>query len=432
MNLHSSRFDAETSSSDEGFGYLVSERRRSYSRQHSQRSLFHPSGDAWETERTFYEFFAGGGMARMGLGPTWHCLFANDFDPKKAASYERNWGRNGEMVVCGIQDLRPSELPGRADLAWASFPCQDLSLAGGQAGLAGERSGTFWHFAQLLTGLSREGRAPSLVVLENVYGALSSHGGRDFAAIGDFLAGEGYKFGAAVIDAARFLPQSRPRLFFVAIRADVSIPCEATRENPSPEWHPAALVKAYQGLSERAMAAWQWFELPQPELGRLCLAEIVEAEPKGVTWHTPAETQRLLGLMTEGNLSKVRAAQESGEAVVGTIYKRTRPDGDGTKRQRAEIRLDGIAGCLRTPSGGSSRQTLIFIDGPSIRSRLLSPREAARLMGLPDTYELPERYNDAYHLVGDGLAVPVVSFLEKNLLRPILESQRAIGSSQAA
>ncbi len=42
--------------------------------------------------RGFYEFFAGRGMVRAGLGPGWSCLFANDIDPKKAASYARNWG----------------------------------------------------------------------------------------------------------------------------------------------------------------------------------------------------------------------------------------------------------------------------------------------------------------------------------------------------
>ncbi|WP_206224688.1 DNA cytosine methyltransferase, partial [Pseudomonas viridiflava] len=103
----------------------------------------------------------------------------------------------------------------------------------------------------------------------------------------------------------------------------------------------------------------------------------------------------------------VHAAQKTEKRLVGTVYKRTRADGPGgTKMQRAEIRFDDVAGCLRTPSGGSSRQTIMLIEGKSIRSRLLSPREAARLMGLPDTYLLPKKYNDAYHLAGDGVAVP--------------------------
>jgi len=78
---------------------------------------------------SFYEFFAGGGMARAGLGGNWQCLFANDFDPKKAASYAANWGAD-HLHVGDVAALTTDDLPGEADLAWASFPCQDLSLAG--------------------------------------------------------------------------------------------------------------------------------------------------------------------------------------------------------------------------------------------------------------------------------------------------------------
>ena len=92
---------------------------------------------------SYLEFFAGGGMARAGLGPEWSCLFANDNDPKKATSYAANWGKE-HLVVRDISDIQPEDLPGPADLAWAAFPCQDLSLAGSGAGLKGTRSGTFW------------------------------------------------------------------------------------------------------------------------------------------------------------------------------------------------------------------------------------------------------------------------------------------------
>ncbi len=125
------------------------------------------------------------------------------------------------------------------------------------------------------------------------------------------------------------------------------------------------------------------------------------------------------------NLAKVEAAKNAGRRMVGTIYRRTRADGpNGEKMQRAEVRFDDVAGCLRTPSGGSSRQTIMVVDGKRVRSRLLSPREAARLMGLPDTYQLPKNYNEAYHLAGDGVAVPVVRFLTEHLLEPLLAAVR--------
>ena len=135
---------------------------------------------------TFYEFFAGGGMVRAGLSEGWDCLFANDIDAKKAASYAANWG-DEHLKVADVGLLTTADLPGRADLAWASFPCQDLSLAGDYAGLKGARSGTFWPFWRLMQALASDGRAPALIALENVCGALTSHDGKDFAAIGAAL-----------------------------------------------------------------------------------------------------------------------------------------------------------------------------------------------------------------------------------------------------
>lgn len=154
-----------------------------------------------------------------------------------------------------------------------------------------------------------------------------------------------------------------------------------------------------------------------PKRRHKTLDDIIEEEPQGVDWHTAKETEKLLRMMSPVNRQKVIQAQETGRLKVGTIYRRTR---EGV--QRAEVRFDGVAGCLRTPSGGSSRQTIIVVDGPVIRSRLLSPREAARLMGLKDTYILPARYNDAYHLAGDGVAVPVVAHLAKFIISPVVDA----------
>jgi DNA (cytosine-5)-methyltransferase 1 len=148
------------------------------------------------------------------------------------------------------------------------------------------------------------------------------------------------------------------------------------------------------------------------------LENLIEENPTGVEWHSQQETQRLLSMMTPLHRSKVDEASRAGRRKVGAVYKRMR---EGV--QRAEVRFDDVAGCLRTPAGGSSRQTILVVESRRVRSRLLSPREAASLMGLPATYQLPERYNDAYHLVGDGLVVPVVRFLAAHLLEPLLDAQ---------
>ncbi|MEG3638570.1 DNA cytosine methyltransferase [Magnetococcus sp. PR-3] len=368
----------------------------------------------------FYEFFAGGGMALAGLGPKWECLFANDIDAKKAASYAQNWGVE-HLYVGDIKQLRSDRLPDQADLAWASFPCQDLSLAGNGGGLNAERSGTFWPFWSLINDLAQEQRPPTLIVLENVCGAITSHGGKDFQAIGEALTRVGYRYGALVMDASKFLPQSRPRLFIIAIRNESDTLQLFTRQEPDPIWHTSSLIKSVEALPTSLKSSWVWWSLPKPSKVTHTLSSILELEPKGVSWHTPQETKRLLELMAPTHRDKVAQMAAAGQPMVRTVYKRTRRNEQGERQQRAEVRSDEIAGCLRTPTGGSSRQTVLIVDGNNFRSRLLSPRETARLMGLPDSYILPERYNDAYHLTGDGVAVPVVRHLAKNLLEPILD-----------
>jgi len=159
-------------------------------------------------------------------------------------------------------------------------------------------------------------------------------------------------------------------------------------------------------------------------------ADLVEEDPTSVRWHSESETQQLLGMMSEVNRAKVELAKKktkkSGRHIVGAIYKRTRLDENGFKIQRAEVRFDDVAGCLRTPSGGSSRQLILVVKGAKVRSRLISSRETARLMGLPEDYVLPDNYNEAYHLTGDGLAVPVVRHIAENILKPLLIAQAAL------
>jgi len=379
---------------------------------------------------TFFEFFSGGGMARLGLGPDWRCTFANEWCEKKAEAYCAFFGdaeeRLKELKVADVKKLSVDDLPGTPTLVWASFPCQDLSLAGSGAGLKGKRSGTFKPFWKLIQHMATMDRIPKLVVLENVVGALTSHGGRDFTLICDALIGSGYTIGAMVIDAVRFLPQSRPRLFIIGVQSAGHIPRNLITPAPDDLWHTRSVQEAYARLPARLRKQWTWWSLPAPNGDVKLLSDIIEENPTGVEWHTPQETKRLVSLMSPLHLKKLEEVKRLRKRIVGTIYKRMRP-GEGENRvQRAEVRFDQISGCLRTPVGGSSRQVIIVVNGKKVRSRLLSPREAARLMGVPETYPLPQKYNEAYHLFGDGLAVPVVSWLEKYLLRPLASSCEAI------
>ena len=351
---------------------------------------------------TFHEFFAGGGMAHAGLGTGWRCLFANDFDPVKAAAYADNWGAE-RLSRADVWTLTPADLPaGRADLAWASSPCQDFGLAGARAGLAGERSSALLGFWRLMEGLAREGRAPRTLVVENVSGLLSAPSAADFAALCGKLASAGYRFGALEIDAAAFTPQSRPRVFVVAAFNDNGL----AGSGPG-VFHTPAVQRAYQRLPKALQARWSWWRLPDPPLRNTRLADVLEPD---AAWDDAASTQRLLSMMSDGNRAKLTAGG------VGAAYRRVRREG-GQRVQRTEARFDGLAGCLRTPAGGSSRQFVISADGP--KSRLMTPREGARLMGLPDDYRLPAGSTAAWKVVGDGVAVPVVRWLAAHLLEPL-------------
>ena len=368
---------------------------------------------------SFYEFFCGGGMARAGLEPEWRCLFANDIDPRKGSAYAANWGSE-QLRIADVGSLRAADLPGRADLAWASFPCQDLSLAGAGAGLDGARSGAFWGFCSAMRILAAQGRAPRLIVLENVAGVLTSKGGEDFAAICASLQRLGYRFGALTIDAAHFLPQSRPRVFIVAIRRAHALPAWLVSSGPPSHHASAALQRAAAALPPPLAADWLWWRVPEPPRANLRLADCIDGEPNETRWHSVEQTERLLVALSPASRRDVELARASGERAIGALFRRTRPDGAGGVRVQAEARFDGLAGCLRTPGGGSSRQFLIVVAGDKTRTRLMNPREAARLMGLPDAYVLPARATDAFHLVGDGVAAPVVRFLSGRLLLPLV------------
>jgi DNA (cytosine-5)-methyltransferase 1 len=370
---------------------------------------------------SFYEFFAGGGMARAGLGSAWRCLFANDFDPQKASAYRANWGAD-DLREGDVWALAADDLPGRADLAWASSPCQDFSLAGARAGLGGGRSSAFLGFWRLIEALDGEGRAPRAVVLENVSGLLSSHGGADFSAVCRLFAERGYRFGAVEIDAARFLPQSRPRVFLIAARE----PAASGLAGEAGDFHTPAVRAAQARLSAELQALWLWWRLEPPAARNTRLADLLEPDA-AARWRSPAQTAALLEQMSPAHRARLAEAAVRDERVVAAVYRRIRRE-DGRRVQRAEIRLDGLAGCLRTPGGGSSRQFLIVAEAGAVRSRLLTAREGARLMGLDDRYRLPASESAGLKLVGDGVAAPVVRFLAERLLEPLLAKAAAIAA----
>jgi DNA (cytosine-5)-methyltransferase 1 len=264
---------------------------------------------------------------------------------------------------------------------------------------------------------------PKLICFENVAGLITRNKGRDFGFVLASLTKRGYRVGALNLDAKFFLPQSRPRLFVVATRMEAAPNPGPISSTPNPEYHSKAIREFVARQPRNFAKTWVWWDLGALPDRLQTLQDIIEPRTNQ-PWQSDAQVDAMLRLMSPPSRAKLDALRKSKRWEIGTVYKRGRPGPDGTTIQRAELRSDGIAGCLRTPAGGSSRQIVVFVKGNQTKARLLSRREAARLMGLPDSYILPENYNAAYKLAGDGVAVPVVTHLCKTLLAQLVNTKR--------
>ena len=367
------------------------------------------------------EFFAGSGLVRQGLGLWFDTVWANDISQKKADVYQANFGA-GALCTTPIEKVDGTSVPA-ADLSWASFPCQDLSLAGNLKGIdRGLRSGLFWEWLRVLDEME-PGSRPPVLALENVVGWLISNGGTNFSEAYHALRCRGYKCGALMVDAVHFLPQSRPRAFLVAVDDGIDLK-GLTLAEPDTVFHPKSVMTAHEATGD---LDWVWWNLPQPPRRNTSFGDFCELDaPRD----EPEATQYLLSLLSPANKKKVESAISSNRRIVGTGYRRTRRTTTGQKIQRLEVRFDGVAGCLRTPEGGSSRQDVLIVEAGTVSTRKMTVRETARLMGAPDDYKLPGTTNDGYRAMGDAVCAPVAAWLAENLLSPL--SLRAASKSNLA
>ena len=361
----------------------------------------------------FAEFFAGIGLVREALEPLgWRCVFANDIAPGKAEMYRSRFGFR-HFVTDDINNLRVDQLPADIDLVTASFPCIDLSLAGNRAGLAGEHSGTVWPFLELLAARHRSATSPAAVLLENVTGFLSSHGGKDLAEVCRFLAKLGYAIDLAVVDARWFRPQSRPRLFVMAARSE-----DAANLWPSPTGAASRLRPRKVRDFQRANQGLPFVEFPLPEPPRQTSAKLSSIlEDLGAEderWWPEEQTTTLLRNMAPSHQRRVDALVDGRRDGVATLYRRRRH-----RRTVGEVRDDQIAGCLRTPQGGSSVQFLVDCRSGKPRIRPLTGREYARLQGAGD-FPIHVGDRQARMGFGDAVCVPAVRWLAAHAFGHVL------------
>ena len=375
--------------------------------------------------KSFCEFFAGIGLVRAGLVDSgWTCVYANDIDPKKQQLYEGMFGVDDHFHLGDVWDTESAiqRIEERPFLATASFPCTDLSLAGHWKGFAGEHSSTFFGFTKILEQLGD--RKPAVVMLENVTGFLTSQEGKDFESAVKSLADLGYWIDAFILDAKYFLPQSRPRVFVVGIHEDLDTPLGVRRDDAdwfSGGWtraisrsdksiRPDKLVKLMESI--KLSTGWIAFSLPTPKVRRKTLADVIDLDDKQKWWDEPAVTKHH-DMMSDRHRTIVDSLLTARGTFVGTIFRRKRHE-----KTHAEVRFDGVAGCLRTPKGGSARQIVIAIDKGKLRMRWMSPREYARLQGAAD-FPLVENEIQNLYGFGDAVCVPVIRWIDKHVLTPL-------------
>jgi DNA (cytosine-5)-methyltransferase 1 len=375
-----------------------------------------------QKQKRFAEFFAGIGLMRIGLERAgWRAAFANDIEADKRRMYNDHFGGTGEFVLGDVHQLNAGDIPDIA-LATASFPCNDLSLAGARRGLDGEQSSAFWGFVNVLTKMGK--RRPPLVLLENVTGFLTSNGGNDFRDALLALNRLGYAVDALIIDAVRFVPQSRQRLFVIGTKSSEVSALNGTPRFYQSDCRPPALADF---MMWNADINWRVRPLSSLPSTKAKLEDVLEELPlNSKMWWSSERCEYLLNQMSPKHRAAATAMIHGSRITHGTVFRRVRKEGS-----MAELRTDGIAGCLRTPRGGSGRQILFAAGKGQFAVRLLSPRECARLMGVDD-YTIRVSLNQALFGFGDAVCVPVIEWIGRSYLNPVWEELKGAGKISSA
>ena len=364
--------------------------------------------------KTFAEFFAGIGLMRMGLERQgWNISWANDIDEEKYAMYKAHFADADEHFIVGdIHNVEGAWLPS-VTLATASFPCNDLSLAGARRGLNGKSSSAFWGFVRVLEEM--DDRRPPIVLLENVTGFLTSHKGEDLRCALHALNDLDYRVDAFILNAAWFVPQSRQRLFVVGVQGERKGPVQLEQALIESQIRPKALAHFIVTHPE---LAWHIRTLPEIISNDQTLEEVLEDLPDDVEeWWNKERAEYLLNQMSQRHRAIAEKMITGRKYSYGTVFRRVR-----NKRSMAELRTDGIAGCLRTPRGGSGRQILFRGGNGKYAVRLLTPRECARLMGADEFTLRPDLpLNRALFGFGDAVCVSAIEWIARYYLSPVVD-----------
>ncbi len=371
--------------------------------------------------KTFIELFAGIGLVHEALSPLgWQAVLANDNDPRKVRAYKANF----PDVPFDERDVRLLDLLDYPTprLVTASFPCIDLSQAGNRQGLNGEHSSLVRIFLDKVAALADGGRKPEFLLVENVPNLLSIHNGSALEEILKTMAGLGYGFDVLQIDAKHFTPQSRNRVFIVAV--DLERHSLPRRAFPNDHLRRHKLAEAYR---KNPGLPWFFFDFPPLPSREISLRDIMERVPEDNTvWWDKEQTDYFWSLVEHDHKIRLESLLGGGRRHVFTAVRRLR-----RRRKREQIfnvRFDGLASCLRTPRGGSSTQYVITIEDGVLRGRRLTALESARLQGvcLPESapnFQLIGTETDIRFAFGDAVCVPAIRWVVEHSIEQLIPNR---------
>lgn len=358
---------------------------------------------------TALEFFSGIGLARAGMQSAGiKTIWANDIDETKCALYEAQWGKK-DLHCEDVFNINADNVP-TADIAWASSPCTDLSLAGKREGLVeGSESSAFFGFINVIEKMGE--RKPKALILENVCGLASSHDGNDFRMVVEEFNKLGYSVDAFELNARRWLPQSRPRMFVVGLLNPVDGGVLDTSIRPDR----LAWIHSDDSLTTHVTPMEE-----APKLKSSGLSKMLEKiAPDDSRWWSSKRVEAFLGSLSSVQEKRVEKLKNARNVSTRTAYRRTR-----NGKPTWELRDDDISGCLRTARGGSSKQAVVFLGNGQIKIRWMTGLEYARLQGARNFKLDGFKESQIQYAFGDAVAAPVVSWLMKNAVIPALRASQ--------
>jgi DNA (cytosine-5)-methyltransferase 1 len=340
------------------------------------------------------------GLERAGCEVRWQC----EVDERCRELLAKRW----PGVPC-FDDVRTvTDAPG-VDVLCGGFPCQDVSVAGRRAGLAGERSGLFHEFARLADSL-----APTWVLIENVPGLMSSNDGRDMGTVLGVLADLGYGWAYRVLDAQYFgVAQRRRRVFIVGCLGDAARAAAVLLEPESCEGHPPPsreAGKAAATLIANGAGGGRYDKQPLvPALTARCGNTLDDQQTGQLVAYPLAMRGRDNGaeleMGEEGTYNALRAGNGGSSLANWVAF---------SENQRGEVLETDYARQVTTGGGKPGQGYPAVRQGMAVRR--LTPMECERLQGFPDGWT--EGFPDSvrYRMLGNTVAVPCAEWIGRRIV----------------